>query len=70
MNDSLPVKTLEEDPIRTFSGSNVVKIYHRDHHMYSSSNNVVISGVTSDNGTSLNGIPLSEILKLILIPSQ
>ena len=61
VNDSLPVKTLEEDPIRTFSGSNVVKIYHRDHHMYSSSNNVVISGVTSDNGTSLNGIPLSEI---------
>lgn len=65
VNDTLPVKELEEDPVRTFTGSNVVKIYHRDHHMYSTSNNVTISGVEgNDNtGTLFNGIPITEINK-------
>jgi len=60
-NDDLPVKTLDENPIRTFAGSNIVKIYHQNHHMYHTSNNVQISGVTSDDGVNLNGIPLTEI---------
>ena len=65
VNDTLPVKQLEEDPVRTISGSNVVKITHRDHHMYSASNNVTISGVEgNDNtGTLFNGIPITEINK-------
>lgn len=60
-NDTLPAKTLEENPVRTFNGSNIVKIYHPNHHMYGSSNRVIISGVDSDDSVNLNGIPLTEI---------
>ena len=54
-NDELPVKRLSENPIRTFSGTNLVKVNHPNHHMYSSSNNVTISGVSSGVATTLNG---------------
>ena len=54
-NETLPVKTLSENPIRTISGESKVKITHPNHHMYSSTNNVVISGASSGISTTLNG---------------
>ena len=54
-NDTLPVKTLSENPIRTFSGETLVKVSHPNHHMYSSSNNVTIAGVSSGIATTLDG---------------
>ena len=48
VNDELPVRTLEP-PIRTITGQQLVKVTHRDHHMYDPvRNNVTIAGVTSD----------------------
>ena len=43
------------DPVRTISGQQFVQITHSDHHMYSSNNNVTISGVSSGITTTLNG---------------
>ena len=52
-NDVVESKTLGADPIRTIEGSNFVQVTHPDHHMYSSSNNVTISGVASGITTTL-----------------
>ena len=46
-------KTLGADPIRTIEGNSFVQVTHPDHHMYSSSNNVTISGVSSGITTTL-----------------
>ena len=54
-NDVLPLKNLEANPIRTINGQTLVKITHRDHHMYDTDNNVTISGVNSGVSTTLNG---------------
>ena len=53
-NSALPVKTLAENPIRTITGNALVKVAHPNHHMYSSSNNVSISGVSSGVSTTLS----------------
>ena len=57
-NGSLPVKTLDNNPIRTFAGSNVIRVFHKNHGMHSSNDNVIIAGLAS--GT-YNGIPHSDI---------
>ena len=57
-NNSLPAKTLGNNPIRTFSGSAVVRVFHKNHGMHSSTDNVTIAGLPS--GT-YNGIPHSDI---------
>ena len=54
-NAVMPVRTLNTNPIRTFSGVSLVKVTHSDHHMYSTTNNVVIAGVSSGVSTTLNG---------------
>ena len=54
-NGIVPLKTLGVDPVRTISGTNTVQITHSDHHMYSSNNNVTISGAKSGISTTLNG---------------
>ena len=54
-NGIVPSKTLGVDPVRTISGTNTVQITHSDHHMYSSNNNVTISGAKSGISTTLNG---------------
>ena len=53
-NDVVETKTLGVDPIRTIEGSSFVQVTHPDHHMYSSSNNVTISGVSSGITTTLS----------------
>ena len=50
------IPTLDENPIETKSGNPNVKVKFKDHAMYSTSNNVIITGVTSDKPDSaLNG---------------
>ena len=44
-NKTLPVKTLGTNPIRTFSGSTTIRIFHPNHGMHSTTNNVTIAGV-------------------------
>src|SRR6056300_1700404 len=57
-NASLPSKTLDSNPIRTFNGSGVIRVFHKNHGMHSSTDNVTIAGVAS--GT-YNGIAHSDI---------
>jgi hypothetical protein len=58
-NATLPSKTLVSNPIRTFNGSSLVRIFHRSHGMHSTTDNVTIAGLVS--GTSYNGILGSQI---------
>jgi hypothetical protein len=53
-NKTLPNKTLSFNPIRTFNGTGLIRIYHPNHGMHGSNNNVTIAGLVS--GTSYNGI--------------
>ena len=48
-------RTLKENPLESLASSGVVKVTHRNHHMYSTSNNVTISGVSSGVNTTING---------------
>src|SRR6056300_1534735 len=57
-NASLPSKTLDSNPIRTFNGSGVIRVFHKNHGMHSSTDNVTIAGVAS--GT-YNGITSAQI---------
>jgi hypothetical protein len=50
------IKTLAENPIKTALGDATIKINYPNHGMHAASNNVIISGVTSDvTNTLLNG---------------
>src|SRR6056300_945828 len=57
-NDALPAETLDSNSIRTFNGSSVVRVFHRNHGMHSANDNVTIAGVAS--GT-YNGITAEQI---------
>ena len=57
-NATLPSRTLGANPLRTFNGTGIVRVFHKNHGMHSTSDNVTISGVAS--GT-YNGIAHSEI---------
>ena len=56
--NDMPVKTLRNNPIRTFNGSGTIRVFHPNHGMHSGSDNVIIAGVAS--GT-YNGIAHSDI---------
>ena len=57
-NATLPVRTLSSNPIRTTNGSNVVRVFHKNHGMHGLTNRVTISGVPS---SGINGIVQNEI---------
>jgi hypothetical protein len=57
-NDSLPVRTLKTNALRTTNSSKVIRVFHPNHGMHGTSNNVTIAGVPS--GT-YNGIAHSDI---------
>ena len=59
VNDTLPSKTLKSNPMRTTSGSDVVRVFHKNHGMHGTSNNVTISGLGAS--TTYNGITGSSI---------
>src|SRR6056300_430746 len=52
-NDTLPTRTLKNNPLRTTNGSSVIRVFHPNHGMYGTNNNVTIAGISS--GT-YNGI--------------
>ena len=54
VNDSNPVKSLEKNPLEFLDGSAVIKVFHPDHGMYSTSNNVTIANVKSEITTTLS----------------
>jgi len=57
-NDTLPGRTLKTNPLRTTSGSKDITVFHPNHGMHGTSNNVTISGLSS--GT-YNGIAHDDI---------
>ena len=57
-NADLAIKTLKNNPIRTFNGSSDIRVYHKSHGMHSETDNVTIAGLAS--GT-YNGFDHSEI---------
>ena len=61
-NDSLPLRSLGNDPLEFTSGSNVIKIYHDNHGMFNGSD-VLLKNVEATSSSVVNGIPLSEINK-------
>lgn len=54
------------DPIYTTTGSNIVKVYHKNHGLFESSE-VDILGVIPTDTSVLNGIPITEINKTHII---
>ena len=57
-NDTLSSKKLITNPIRTTNGSNVVRVFHKNHGMHGSQNNVTLSGIVN---SGLNGIDFNEL---------
>ena len=66
VNSALPTKTLDNNPIIMTGGSTVLQVKHRDHHMYATSNNVTISGVSTGITTTLNGAITAAATSLTL----
>jgi hypothetical protein len=58
VNDSLPVRTLPNNSLRTTNASGVIRVFHKNHGMHGTSNNVTIAGVAA--GT-YNGITSAQI---------
>ena len=59
-NGSVQERQLIKNPFRTTSGSNVVRVFHKNNHFFENTNNIA-SFVTIAGSTSVNGIPASEI---------
>ncbi len=57
-NDTLPARTLKANPLRTTNSSKVIRVFHPNHGMHGTSNNVTIAAVA--NGT-YNNIAHSDI---------
>ena len=66
-NTALPSKTLDENPLIFTNGSTVVRVLHKNHHMYNTSNNVTIANVKSTADTTLNGAITSSATALVLL---
>ena len=66
VNDALPAKKLANNPISMTGNSTTLQIKHRDHHMYATSNNVTISGVSTGITTTLNGAITADATSLTL----
>ena len=49
-NDSVSSRTLGTNPIRTTSGSQTFRVFHKNHGMHAGTNNVTISGASASNG--------------------
>jgi len=58
-NDTLPSRTLKTNPIRTTSGSHIIRVFHPHHGMHGTSNNVTLSGFEAS--TDYNGLTGSSI---------
>lgn len=61
VNAPLDSRRLTLDPLTTTSGSSIIRVFHRNHGLFSGFSTVTISGVEANVGSNLNGIPVSEI---------
>jgi len=59
-------RLVEPNPLEVTNSTTKVKVLHQDHGMYSTSNNVQISGVKSGVTTTLNGSITEAASKLVL----
>ena len=66
-NDTLPTKRLKNDPVTFTHGSTALKVTHKDHGMYNTSNNVTIAGVSSGLSTTLSAAITSTATSLTLV---
>ena len=66
VNSALPVKTLDNNSIIMTGASTVLQVKHRNHHMYATSNNVTIAGVSTGITTTLNGAITAAATSLTL----
>jgi hypothetical protein len=60
-NGTIPVRSLEIDPIETTNASNVVRVHHKNHGHFAGSSFVTLANVTANSGTALNGIPVTQL---------
>jgi hypothetical protein len=58
-NNDLPTRTLKNNPLRTTNGSDIIRVFHPNHGMHGTNNNVTIAGLTA--ATSYGGILGSSI---------
>ena len=65
-NNTLPSKRLKLNPLTFTHGDTALKITHKDHGMYNTANNVIISGVTSGLSTTLSAAITSTATSLTL----
>jgi len=65
-NDTLPSKRLKLNPLTFTHGDTALKITHKDHGMYDTSNNVTITGATSGLSTTLSAAITSTATSLTL----
>ena len=65
-NEAIADRKLTKNPITFTDGNTALLVRHRDHHMYSTSNNVTISGVVSGLETTLNGTITATATSLAL----
>jgi len=60
-NVTVPVRSLDVDPIETTNASNIVRVYHKNHGHFAGSSFVTLANVTANSGSALNGIPVSQL---------
>jgi len=58
---NIPTRNLQNDPIATTNASTTIRVYHPNHGHFAGASRVTLSGVVSNSGSALNGIPITEI---------
>jgi len=69
VNEPVETQTLKENPLESLASSQVIKVNHRNHQMYQSTNNVKISGVSSGVSSTLSAA-ISESATSIVLTSS
>ena len=65
-NDTLPSRKLKQNPVTFTHGDTALKVTHKDHGMYNTSNNVTIDAVSSGLSTTLSAAITSTATSLTL----
>ena len=63
-NDTLGTRTLKNNALRTTNGSKVIRVFHPNHNMHGTSNNVTIANVPS------NYIKWSLLIVILMVHTQ
>jgi hypothetical protein len=59
-NGEIQTRQLIKNPFATTDGSNIIRVTHKNHHMFENTNSIA-SYVTITGATDVNGIPAAEI---------